>query len=95
MRWKALGGALNAAMLIDGLRRLLKGTGRATWLIPDNLPALHSKPLKAFWAAHRHEIEVFYLPCQRLECNSAPQGLWLSACSAIAGPACTAPAAFT
>lgn len=32
------------------------------YLILHNLRVHHSKPVKAWLAAHKHEIEIFYLP---------------------------------
>ncbi|MCS6762969.1 MAG: IS630 family transposase [Candidatus Protistobacter heckmanni] len=62
MRWQAFDGALSADILIDFLRRLVKDAGRKIYLILYNLRVHHSKPVKAWQAEHKHEIEVFYLP---------------------------------
>ncbi|MCS6764170.1 MAG: IS630 family transposase [Candidatus Protistobacter heckmanni] len=62
MRWQAFDGALSADILIDFLRRLVKDAGRKIYLILDNRHVHHSKPVKAWLAEHKHEIEVFYLP---------------------------------
>ena len=69
MRWKAVDGALNADILIDFLRRLVKDTGRKVYLVLDSLRVHHSKPVKAWLAQHKHGIEVFYLPSYRAELN--------------------------
>lgn len=69
MRWKAFDGALNSDILIDFLRRLIKDAGRKIYLILDNLRVHHSKPVKAWLAEHKHEIEVFYLPSYSPELN--------------------------
>lgn len=69
MRWKAFNGALNSDILIDFLRRLVKDAGRKIYLILDNLRVHHSKPVKAWLAEHKHEIEVFYLPSYSPELN--------------------------
>ena len=69
MRWKAFDGALNSDILIDFLRRLIKDAGRKVYLILDNLRVHHSKPVKAWLAEHKHEIEVFYLPSYSPELN--------------------------
>lgn len=69
MRWKAFEGALNSDILIDFLRRLIKDAGRKIYLILDNLRVHHSKPVKAWLAEHKHEIEVFYLPSYSPELN--------------------------
>jgi transposase len=47
LRWKIFDRALNAAILIDFLRRLTKSAGRKVFLILDNLRVHHSKPVKA------------------------------------------------
>ena len=69
MRWKAFDGALNSDILIDFLRRLIRDAGRKIYLILDNLRVHHSKPVKAWLAEHKHEIEVFYLPSYSPELN--------------------------
>ena len=69
MRWKIFAGALNAEILIDFLRRLVKGQGRKLFLILDNLRVHHAKPVKAWLAAHKEQIEVFYLPSYSPELN--------------------------
>ena len=69
MRWKVFDGALNSNILIDFLRRLVKDAGRKVYLILDNLRVHHSKPVKAWLAEHKHEIEVFYLPSYSPELN--------------------------
>jgi transposase len=69
MRWKAFDGALNSDILIDFLRRLVKDAGRKIYLILDNLRVHHSKPVKAWLAEHKTEIEVFYLPSYSPELN--------------------------
>jgi hypothetical protein len=62
MRWKIFQGALNADILIDFMRRLVKGAKQKVFLILDNLRAHHSKPVKA-WLA-RHSDEMGGLPAQ-------------------------------
>ena len=69
MRWKIFDGALNADILIDFLKRLVKDAGRKVYLILDNLKVHHSKPVKAWLAEHIDEIEVFYLPSYSPELN--------------------------
>ena len=69
MRWKIFDGALNADILIDFLKRLVKDAGRKLYLILDNLKVHHSKPVKAWLAEHVDEIEVFYLPSYSPELN--------------------------
>jgi transposase len=69
MRWKIFAGALNAAILVDFLRRLIKGQPRKVFLILDNLRVHHAKPVKAWLAEHKDAIEVFYLPSYSPELN--------------------------
>ena len=69
MRWKIFEGALNSDILIDFMKRLVRDTGRKVYLILDNLRVHHSKPVKAWLAEHKHEIEVFYLPSYSPELN--------------------------
>ena len=69
MRWKIFDGALNADILIDFLRRLIRGAPKKVFLILDNLRVHHSKPVKAWLARHTDAIEVFYLPSYSPELN--------------------------
>lgn len=69
MRWKIFDGALNASIMVDFMRRLIKGARRKIYLILDNLRVHHSKPVKAWLAEHKDEIEVFYLPSYSPELN--------------------------
>lgn len=69
MRWKIFDGALNASILIDFLRRLIRGAKKKVFLILDNLRVHHAKPVKAWLAKHADAIEVFYLPSYSPELN--------------------------
>jgi len=69
MRWKIFDGALNSDILIDFMRRLIKGASKKIYLILDNLRVHHSKPVKAWLAKHTDAIEVFYLPSYSPELN--------------------------
>lgn len=69
MRWRVFDGALNTTILIDFLRRLIKGQSRKLFLILDNLRVHHAKPVKAWLAKHSEAIEVFYLPSYSPELN--------------------------
>ncbi|MBK7564487.1 MAG: IS630 family transposase [Propionivibrio sp.] len=75
MRWKIFDGALNSDILIDFLRRLIKGATKKVFMILDNLRVHHSKPVKAWLAKHTQAIEVFYLPSydQRKSLGTAPE----------------------
>ena len=69
MRWKIFDGALNANILIDFLRRLIKKATKKVFLILDNLRVHHAKPVKAWLAGHTDAIEVFHLPSYSPELN--------------------------
>lgn len=69
MRWKIFEGALNAAIFIDFMKRLVRDAGRKVYLIVDNLRVHHSKVVKAWLAEHKREIEIFYLPSYSPELN--------------------------
>ena len=69
MRWKIFDGALNSDILIDFLKRLIKGATKKVFLILDNLRVHHSKPVKAWLAENTQAIEVFYLPSYSPELN--------------------------
>ena len=69
MRWRIFDGALNTTILIDFLRRLIRGQTSKLFLILDNLRVHHAKPVKAWLADHAEAIEVFYLPSYSPELN--------------------------
>lgn len=69
MRWKIFDGALNAGILIDFMRRLIRNAPKKIFLILDNLRVHHAKPVKAWLAANAERIEVFYLPSYSPELN--------------------------
>jgi transposase len=69
MRWRIFDGALNTSMLIDFLRRLIKGASKKVFLILDNLRVHHAKPVNAWLAEHADAIEAFYLPSYSPELN--------------------------
>lgn len=70
VRWKVFEGAMNADILIDFMKRLIKDAkGKKVFLILDNLKVHHAKPVKAWLAEHKQQIEVFYLPSYSPELN--------------------------
>ena len=69
MRWRIFDGALNTSILIDFLRRLIKGASKKLFLILDNLRVHHAKPVKTWLAQHTDAIEVFHLPSYSPELN--------------------------
>jgi transposase len=78
VRWKAFEGAINADILIDFMKRLVKDAKAGAtqtqgcnkvFLILDNLRVHHSKPVKAWLEENKEHIEVFYLPSYSPELN--------------------------
>ncbi|MEX3592175.1 MAG: transposase [Burkholderia sp.] len=70
MHWKVSEGAINADILPDFLKRLIKDIrSKKVFLILDNLKVHHAKPVTAWLAEHVDGIEVFYLPSYSLELN--------------------------
>jgi transposase len=69
MRWKIFDGALNSDILIEFLRRLIKGAKKKVFLILDNLRVHHSLPVKEWLARNADTIKVFYLPSYSPELN--------------------------
>lgn len=69
VRWKIFDGAMNAQILIDFFKRLIRDAERKVFLILDNLRVHHAKLVKAWLAEHEEEIEVFYLPSYSPELN--------------------------
>ena len=62
-RWKIFDGALNADILIDVLKRLVRDAGREVYLILDNVRVRCSKPVKAWLAALRTRTRSRSSPC--------------------------------
>ena len=54
--------SINADILIDFMKRLVRDSNRKVLLILDNLRVHHAKKVTAWLADHRDEIEIFYLP---------------------------------
>ena len=55
-------GALNVAIFIDFMKRLLKDAKQKVFLIVDNLRVHHAKAVQDWLARHKVEIEICYLP---------------------------------
>jgi transposase len=68
-RWMIIDDAFNADKLIEFLDALINDAGRKVFLILDNLRVHHSKPVKAWVAERRDQIELFYLPSYSPELN--------------------------
>lgn len=69
VRWKVFQGAMNADVLIDFFKRLIKDADRRVFLILDNLKVHHARKVKDWLSKHEEEIEVFYLPSYSPELN--------------------------
>jgi transposase len=69
VRFRVFDGSMNADVLIDFCKRLIKSAGRKVFLVLDNLRVHHAKVFKAWLAEHVDEIEVFYLPSYSPELN--------------------------
>lgn len=70
--WMIIDGAFNHERLIEFFTALVADGQRANrkiFLILDNLGVHHCKPVKAWLAGHKDEIEVFYLPSYSPELN--------------------------
>jgi len=69
VRWKVFEGAMNANVLIDFFRHLLKDADRKVSMILDNLKVHHAHKVKDWLADHKEQTEVFYLPSYSPELN--------------------------
>ena len=68
-RWMIIDDAFNSDRLIEFLGALILDANRKVFLILDNLRVHHSKPVKAWLAERKENIEVFYLPSYSPELN--------------------------
>jgi transposase len=68
-RWMIIDGAFNHERLIEFLESLVKDMDKKIFLILDNLGVHHCKPVKAWLAQHKEQMEVFYLPSYSPELN--------------------------
>jgi transposase len=69
VRFMTYRGALDAAVFLTFLARLVAGARRKVLLIVDRLQAHKTPEVEAWVAAHRDRIEVFYLPAYSPELN--------------------------
>jgi len=69
VRWMVFDGALNAKILIDFFKRLIKDAERKIFLILDNLRVHHAKVVREWLDENTERIEVFYLPSYSPELN--------------------------
>jgi transposase len=69
VRFMTYKGALNAAVFLMFLTRLIAAASRKILLIADRLQAHKTPAVQAWVEAHREQIEVFYLPTYSPELN--------------------------
>jgi transposase len=69
VRFMTYKGALNAAVFLLFLSKLVEGTTRKILLSADRLQAHKTPAVQAWLAAHKDSIEVFYLPAYSPEMN--------------------------
>lgn len=69
VRFMVLPGPLSAPLLLRFLRQLLRDTDRKVFVILDNLTVHKAAPVRAWVAAHRAAIALFYLPPSAPELN--------------------------
>ncbi|MGO9684382.1 MAG: IS630 family transposase [Beijerinckiaceae bacterium] len=62
MRFRLYEGALNVAMFLDFMKRLIKDAKQKVFLIVDTLRVHHAKAVQQWLGRHKDEIEIFYLP---------------------------------
>jgi len=67
--WMVIDGNFNHERLIEFFEALIQQAGRKVFLVLDNLGVHHCKPVKAWLAEHKAEMEVFYLPSYAPELN--------------------------
>jgi transposase len=69
VRFRVFDGSMNADILIDFCKRLIKSAKRKVFLILDNLRVHHAKVFKPWLAEHEDQIAIFYLPSYSPELN--------------------------
>jgi transposase len=69
LRFMLCEGALNAALFLAFLQRLVRGARGKVFLIVDNLKVHKAGKVQAWVAAHRERIELFFLPAYAPEHN--------------------------
>ena len=62
LRFMIYDGALNAAIFLKFLRRLIKDTDRKLFVIVDNLRVHRARTVTAWVEENKDRIELFYLP---------------------------------
>lgn len=69
VRFKLFEGGMNATILVDFLKRLIKDAKRKVILILDNLRVHHAIKVKKWLTGKEEQIEIFYLPSYSPELN--------------------------
>lgn len=69
VRFMIYGDAMNSALLVKFMTRLIKDADRKVFFILDNLRAHHSKNVKQWLEENKEKIEVFHLPSYSPELN--------------------------
>ncbi len=69
VRFKIFEGNMNADILVDFMKRLIKAAKRKVFLILDNLRVHHAKVVKKWLQDKSEQIEVFYLSAYSPEMN--------------------------
>ena len=69
VRFKVFDGTMNAKILIDFCKRLIKSAKRKIYLILDNLRVHHAKIFKQWLSENTGGVKVFYLPSYSPEFN--------------------------
>jgi hypothetical protein len=62
LRFMIYEGALNTAIFLNFLRRLVREAARKLFVIVDNLPVHRARRVTAWVHDHADQIEIFYLP---------------------------------
>lgn len=62
-------GRMNSKMLIGFMKRLVRDAKKKIFLILDNLPTHHSRPVKEWVEKNKGKIELYYLPSYAPELN--------------------------
>lgn len=69
VRFMCYDGAMNSAIFIRFMRRLIKHRTKKVFLIVDNLKVHHSGPVKKWLEDHDNKIELYFLPAYTPERN--------------------------
>lgn len=69
VRFKVFEGSMNADVLIDFCKRLIRSAKRKVYLILDNLRVHHARVFKAWVTKQAEQISIFYLPSYSPELN--------------------------